>query len=676
MNQSSKSHKQESSSSTTAWPDSTIRIQRKKQKQKLCSRSPFQDLNNGGAGVSNGSNKEGYDSNSNASSISSVEAPKGCLRFFLSHTSSAKTPFINGTSQRPTRVKLSKTPKSAPNVRPNKENLPKRNIFHKPISQKLQKVKLEPSQSVRKPKNLKISSVLGSSGNPVNKLISGSTKSERVVSDADGSNFTPLSKVASGFVLNLAAVDSKVITDVDDDKYEKSNTNNSTNTNSTSANTKTPPVQASVSPEIQCGSSMVSAANKTITPVCYGAGYLVSGVTDKRKCRPRGILTVGEAMPLDCFESDDELEKENASDLVNNSSVSILPLPAEASMHWLLSPCDEEDDKDQKENSEKGLCRICRLEESAGRNFSVSPPPGNDVFSPDLSSGTTDKSISIASAKRKTKNASLLSPSGGFMGPPLYDKANVLCSEEKRKDCIDLDEQRSPVSVDSLGSGNVIQTPQSDFSSDRGLGISWLNANGGRKNHDFDCELNSVTQHLQMASLSPKNHESIWDPTSSSFQFDCLTTPSNSVDLLKFQKILDDRTSWFSNSSMENVSQSQMRISWREGLVSRIFEMDEFDSCRCLSDEEDDTNGCNDDSLKSLCSPKLNVDVVDEQISTNCSVSTIFVDNGHEIDEKAKGLPPQVPCSCAESISTDAGDLVRSEDSDWTLCYKNHLFQT
>ncbi|PSR98378.1 Forkhead box protein like [Actinidia chinensis var. chinensis] len=44
---------------------------------------------------------------------------------------------------------------------------------------------------------------------------------------------------------------------------------------STATTTQTPQVQASVSPDIQCGSSMlVSSA----TPTCYGARHIVSGV--------------------------------------------------------------------------------------------------------------------------------------------------------------------------------------------------------------------------------------------------------------------------------------------------------------------------------------------------------------------------------------------------------------
>ncbi|KAF2298693.1 hypothetical protein GH714_025238 [Hevea brasiliensis] len=150
------------------------------------------------------------------------------------------------------------------------------------------------------------------------------------VSDCDGSSSTPLSNVTIGSELNLA-VDSSVRNEDGDD--EKSNYKTNT-THPTSSNINTPPVQASVYPKIECGSSIMSATAKTITltPVCYAAGHVVSGVTDKRKCEPRGILAVGEAEYLDCLNCDDEPEQENAPRLVNNSS-SMLPLPSKASMH-------------------------------------------------------------------------------------------------------------------------------------------------------------------------------------------------------------------------------------------------------------------------------------------------------------------------------------------------------
>ena len=100
--------------------------------------------------------------------------------------------------------------------------------------------------------------------------------------------------------------------------------------------------------------------------------------------------------------------------------------------------------------------------------------------------------------------------------------------------------------------------------------------------------------------------------------------------------------------------------------------------CKCLSDEEDDANanGGRDDCLKFHCSLGLSVHKVGEQTLTNGPECTMLIDCRLEIDGKAKHeILPQAPCSCAESISTDGGGLARSDDSDWTLCYKNQLFK-
>ncbi|WCJ21803.1 hypothetical protein M5689_003929 [Euphorbia peplus] len=552
---------------------------------KRKNRNVFQDLNNVAA------------SDDTTSTDASVEAPKGCLRFFLSHTNN------NNASHR---SKLPATPKSAPA----KENSSRRFNFHKPVSHTVDKSKKTSSVSAEKNKSKSV---------------------RKVTADFDVSILTPPSKTTSGFV-----------NDDGDKKWKiNGNCNSNGNTDSSGSKTKTPPVQASVSPEIQCGSSMLTTGAKTVTPVCYGAGYVMSGVTDKRKCRPRGILTIGEAKPLSCFDSDEDVEEEG---IVRDPVMDALPLPSEASMHWLLSPCNEEDE-DKKEDSETELCGF--------PSFPVSSSPGSVVLSPNLGVHDAEKVYSR-----------------GFMGPPVYDKADAFCFEEE-KNCSDLAEGTSQLSPASLSSGNVIQTPQSDCSSGRLVDISSLNADIDRERDNTECRLNSMAERIQMASLSPKSYVSIWDPAGSSFVFDCLSTPSDSVDLSHFQKVLDDRTSWLTNSTMENVSQSEMRVSWREGLVSRMFEMDEFDSCRCLSDAEDDAN-----CLESHCSPGVNVNVVKELISANDSGSSMDVKSGHGSDRQAKKeLSDQVPCSCAESISTDAGSLVRSEDSDWTMCYKNKLFQ-
>ncbi|KAK9007317.1 hypothetical protein V6N11_051145 [Hibiscus sabdariffa] len=159
-----------------------------------------------------------------------------------------------------------------------------------------------------------------------------------------------------------------------------------------------------------------------------------------------------------------------------------------------------------------------------------------------------------------------------------------------------------------------------------------------------------------MASLSPESHVSIWDTTGLSIKFDHLSMPSGFMDLSQFQKKLDDQYLWTSNSTFEVVSQFEMRISWREGLVSHIFEMDEFSSCRCLSDEEEDLNA-NDQSFE------INVD------------SGNGVPTSRDGNESKEKLHSPLQCSHAESISTDGGGLAQSTDSDWNLWYKNNLFQ-
>ena len=672
---------------------STDKTKKKKKKKQSPTRNPLQDFN----AISTISSSS-YGSES--SSVSS-EAPRGCLRFFLSHHSSSSTSNSTSNSKTPfDRYKtVSKTPKSAPNVtvsklsksRPSRESkLSKSNIEEnpdRPISQKAQKIKKNPPclyqwQSGKKPSSktgqrLKLSSVLNNSDDSVNKLASGSEVEGlvRVVSHvgeatelkpwgAADATCTPLSKTASGSGLDCEV--GKVVEE-----------------NSNRSNSKTPPVLPSVSPEIQCGSSVVST---TITPSCYAAGPMVSGVTDKRKCRPRGILAIGEnddfgkVKPFDSFDDDDD--EENVVGIGDDSLV--IPEPAEASVLWLLSPCNEEDE-DQKENSEN---MSCGAERPAGSAILQSPSPlSGDGFSSDISNNCNTTSTTTSSWRRSTL---LISPKGlpefeGFM-EPLCDHEAIMSShcvtpsheavtlKEGEKNHNDIEGENSPFSKGSF-SGNVMQTPQSGLSSGRPVGLSWLNEDSYKK-QQFEAELNSVADILQMTSLSPKRHLLTEDTVDSSFQFDCLTNSSNSIDLTQFQKILDDRASWLSNSTFDSVSQSQMRISWREGLASRIYEMDEFDCCRCLSDEEEDASGCNGDQLKSHCSPEANKDVASNQIFTGNLMCTEFVDNELGTDENSKEqFPSQLQCSCAESISTDGGGLVASKDSDWSLCYKNHLFE-
>ncbi|KAK2641623.1 hypothetical protein Ddye_023386 [Dipteronia dyeriana] len=580
---------------------------KKKQKHRQCSTGPLRDLN----------------------TSNSIEAPRGCLRFFLSHSSSNT---IKGKA-------LIETHKSKT----------------KNITTCLYQWQSGTSKIASKHLNL-------SRGTPPG----------RSCTSVNDANFTPVSKIATGSGLDFAA-------------HQRVTISNTSGSN----NNKTPPIQASVSPEIQTQCAGSALASKTSTPACYAAGYLVSGVTDRRKCRPIGILTVGDnnfldfdlAKSIDIFGEDDHHHNshENVRGVVDsNDSTLMVPLPAEASMHWLLSPWNE-DDEDLKENSDNGSCR-----------FRIRSP-----FSSLSGEGCNDRNhTSSVTGSDKRRSTSLLSPTvfpefqvplGPFndnlnlvfvSSPNCTPTCNVAALEVEGKQDYDFDGEISPISMDTLGSGNIIQTPQSDSSTDRCIGLSWLKTTSGQR-QCLDSELDLVTESLQMMSLSSKGYESIWDPTNSSFQLDCLTSPSNSVDLSQFQKILDDQVSWMSTSTLDNVSQSQMRISWREGLVSRMFEMDEFDSCRYLSDEEEDANGCdNNHRLKSCQNPELNVDAGNYKIPKNSFGSTEFVDRDLETEEKGdKRLPCQISCQCAESISTDGGDLAASGDSDWTLCYKNQLFK-
>ncbi|KAL3507028.1 hypothetical protein ACH5RR_032410, partial [Cinchona calisaya] len=99
-------------------------------------------------------------------------------------------------------------------------------------------------------------------------------------------NFTPLGKLACGPSLNYAIVDH--------DYYDYKPVGEGSNSGHSSIVVKTPPVEASVSTDIQCGGgSPTLVLASTATPICCGAGHLVLGVDAKRKCRPPGIPTIG-----------------------------------------------------------------------------------------------------------------------------------------------------------------------------------------------------------------------------------------------------------------------------------------------------------------------------------------------------------------------------------------------
>ncbi|OUZ99299.1 hypothetical protein BVC80_717g18 [Macleaya cordata] len=643
---------------------------------------------------------------SSCSSSLSVEAPpRGCLSFFLPNSSS------KNHLQRP--KFLPRTPKSAPNSRLVKpRSKPPTKIPEKPTLQNPRKAK-KGTPNLKQFKNGKNPTFRSTpfSSNPKStavlvedKLEAGSCLKElsqhqkwsitRMTIDTgeppdqslfsfdktgldDRINITPVNKLACGSVLEITP-------------GKETMEENSAVKTTTPTTTITPPIQASISPEIQCGSSMTST-----TASCFGAGHVLSGITDKRKCRPRGILTVGEELGFPKARvSDGDSDDESILSLLNNSKVSLVPTPSEASMRWLLSPCKEEED--QKGSPQDGSPEFKRL---------MGPTPFHSLSSP---SGVCAKSNSSSKNSSIAKRACLISPSGLLefegsddLSPSFFkirpDDHLVSCfspssfaattstskavlSKEDRGYRYEFAPENSPLSLDSLGSQNAICTPQSDSSSDRHIGFSWMKNAVDHRESRF--QLDSVAEVLRNTSLSPRSRISRWDPADVlplpglNFQFATSTPPSNVNDKIELEKTRNDPIMGNSGSSFGNLSQSHMRISWREGLVSRIFDMDELDCCRWLSDEEEDVGLCGNNQLNSDFDCKLDRSVEDNPSLVGATACPEFMSEEPGIKGKGKiNSPSQLPSSCAESISTDGGGLIASGDSDWTLCYKNQLFQ-
>ncbi|KAI3747216.1 hypothetical protein L6452_09667 [Arctium lappa] len=422
----------------------------------------------------------------------------------------------------------------------------------------------------------------------------------------DVEDYTPITKIPCGSVLNCV------------------NSAKSTEESSSTATTKTPPIEPSVSPEIQsslCRSVLVSGAAPS---TCYGAGHVISGVTDKRKCKARGILTVGCRNPL---------ERDIPEDIFRKSRPSMIPFPAEASISWHLSPSYVNDDGDAgKANYPKGLHQSSKMVESA-----IIPSHSSPSGSPSCTLNPKFQGLLEPISNKVVNKSSPTSP----RDPP---SRGTVISQEERTLSFNFNSECSPFSACSLSSGNVMQTPNSDSSLERHGSLSWLKE-GTQLNHQFKSELDQVTDVFQHESLSLEDDTSPWDPPSLSLELADLPSPSDLTNLNHLRENSDSHASWVSNSTLGNVSESQMRISWRDGLISGTFDKDDLDCCRLLSDEEMDA----DELLKSHRFPehKVRADGNDKETSFHIQLNP-----------------------CAESIGTDDGGLIASGDSDWTLYYK------
>ncbi|KAK4421927.1 hypothetical protein Salat_2143400 [Sesamum alatum] len=471
---------------------------------------------------------------------------------------------------------------------------------------------------------------------------------------------------------------------------------------------KTPPVEASLSPEIQCQSrSKLLVLKSAVTPVCYGAGHLVSGVTDKRKCRRRGSLKGCEKINLFGEESEEKV----VSDLQDSP----IPLLAEASVRWLLSPCDKQRENEGSDSRNTlDQCRTTYDNDLDRLNLLTSPSMlcGNasDVLCAQSSYNDRGSTDNMAN-KRRNSNV-MLSPikDSEFQGllersidnvdePLLAMSPNAtysrhgISSREGKSSSDNVIGDNSALCIDSLSSGNVIQTPNSDSSSGGRVGRSRLEVFDGNL---VRSELDSMTETLNRMELSPRSETSMWEAPGLGFHFADMAAPPGSIELSQLPKTVDSVSSWTFDSTLENLALSQMSISWRDGLVSRIQETDEFDCC-CLSDEDVDADGCHGEQVR-LYEPTESGEGKESYLSINSGQKSYPGAKSGEHEENDPGIDIDIspmfieyePCVsargnkrssshspniCAESICTDGGGLVASGDSDWTYCHENHLFQ-
>ncbi|KAL0359301.1 UNVERIFIED_CONTAM: hypothetical protein Sangu_0779500 [Sesamum angustifolium] len=609
-------------------------------------------------------------SNPSSSSVS-FEAPKGCLRFKLPSNFSSSDPsssFYSSRTHLPTKPKpLSTIPKNVPHkstaVALNFTHRSKENVVpRKPFSLKSKKYQppcLGPRQCARtttKPncRNPRIPNLSSGKGNPGSKLNQGSQELEANLKRQNGSGEPPIellggsigSCTPAGKIGGGRGLDS-----VNSDGHENVGKESISETASGDSATslKTPPVEASVSPEIPCGfQSKVSFPESSATPVCYGAGHLLLGVTDKRKCRRRGSFKGG------CEKINLFYDGKNDRNVVCDSQDSSIPLLAEASVRWLLSPCDE-GCEDLRSDSENRLQKCQTIHCNASPTLDLLSSPSTvcgDVSELGCAICNSSGSGSVGGAASKREDEILVlspgkTPELGCSEEKMHEhllittpnstsNCNAISAGEEKNFRHNVIENDCALSLGSLSGGNIIQTPNSD---------SRIDGCSGRTKDR--CELFLITETLNKVGLSPR----------------------------------------------KNLALSHVRISWRDGLVNRIDENDECDSCRCLSDEEVDADGFSDTKLSSSpVSQSRRGRETDEEMKS-CLGSHLGdesgANEGNDLGIDNDALPLLLsyePCisalgkekrlpNNAESICTNGGDLVASGDSDWTYLRDDHLFQ-
>ncbi|KAF0895279.1 hypothetical protein E2562_008593 [Oryza meyeriana var. granulata] len=439
----------------------------------------------------------------------------------------------------------------------------------------------------------------------------------------------------------------------------------------TPASGATPPIHASISPEVlACGSA---------TPACFAAGHhVVPGVGDRRKCRPRGILAIaGEG-------ASEELDAD----------------PSRASIHWLSSPSGDG----------AGTCST-KCANEASVNWLPSPREergvdllGDDIFVPRCS-------LEDAFWQLSPNSTGLLSSPvlGGLLdfGTPASELLETTPSSGF------LLVQKTPSTGDSISPFSLIVKRASQSLSSRGMkslcsqqglgscsygsaadptaisGDSWNSKCSGltRTCSRPLTKMDPVVECLEMMTLSPRPGDADYCENGAlpapplpelSFQFAGAPMPLESIDLTSFKRSPCGIEFKEKNASLQKPALVETRISWREGLVSRMFDVGDLDCCKWWSDDEDGPvfQG-NDEALRDTklqpVSPSC-LQACGDQLAA-CGFGSVEFDySGGKTYDGSKPSPNLI--SVAESMRAEGFELVSSDDSDWTLFYKNGLFET
>jgi len=193
--------------------------------------------------------------------------------------------------------------------------------------------------------------------------------------------------------------------------------------------------------------------------------------------------------------------------------------------------------------------------------------------------------------------------------------------------------------------------------------------------------MDPVLECLEMMSLSPRPGDDDYDGSGAlpaplpelSFQFTGAPMSLESVDLSFFKRSPHDIELKGKETSFSKLVMAETRISWREGLVSRMFDIGDLDCCKWIPDDEDSPVLSHNDEALLGCTNSQRGDNHQQEVCGFGSVEFSCV--GDELNnDSSKASSNPVPI--AESMRAEGFELVSSDDSDWPLFYKNDLYES